>query len=66
MMKRVDYAIMIEKCLMPLMAFDGLLGFSNFSLVYFMTFDGFHQAFEIYSFFQAKGRLPEHKLSNKD
>ena len=36
------------------------------SLFYFVAFDGLYQPFGLYYFFQAKGRFPEHKLSNND
>jgi hypothetical protein len=37
-----------------------------FHFFYFVAFDGLHQPFGLYYFFQAKGRLPEHELSSND
>merc|ERR1712051_797976 len=36
-----------------------------FHFFYFVAFDGLHQPFGLYYFFQAKGRLPEHENSSK-
>jgi hypothetical protein len=43
---------------------DKMRLFTFFTLWPLMAFDGLHQPFGLYYFFQAKRRLPEHKLSN--